>query len=496
MVRKFYITNAIPYVNAPPHLGHALEFVQTDTIARYRRLLGEDVFYLTGADENALKNVLAAEEASVPVKSFVDENTAKFEGLRDVLNLSYDDFIRTSDRERHWQGAQRLWQECEKAGDIYQKDYEGLYCVGCEEFKTEKDLVEGFCPEHKDKPKLVKEKNYFFRLSKYQDKLLDLVESDELKIIPRHRKNEVLSFIKSGLEDFSISRTKGRARGWGIPVPGDESQIIYCWYDALANYITALGYGQEKFEIRNSKFEIYWPADLHVIGKGITRFHAIYWPAMLLSAELEVPKSIFIHGYITVEGQKIGKSLGNVVDPFALVKKYGTDAVRYYLLKAIPPTADGDFSVKYFEEVYNADLANGLGNLVSRVAKLCEESKLKFILSEPRSWVNKNLSLRSRTLLFSQRSKSENEKLEEYKFNGALEAVWKKITELDKFIDNTKPWALEGGELEKALQQPVEGIREVAILLEPFLPETSQKIREQFEGPEIRSSEPLFPRIR
>ena len=495
MARKFYVTNAIPYVNAPPHLGHALEFVQTDTIARYHRLLGEDVYYLTGADENALKNVLAAEEANVPAKSFVDENTTKFEDLRDVLNLSYDDFIRTSDRERHWQGAQKLWQECEKAGDIYQKDYEGLYCVGCEEFKTEKDLVEGFCPEHKDKPQLVRERNYFFRLSKYQNQLQKLIEADELKIIPEHRKNEVSSFIKSGLEDFSISRTKERARGWGIPVPGDESQIIYCWYDALANYVTALGYGLED----DIPFQKYWPADVHVIGKGITRFHAIYWPAMLLSAGLELPKSIFIHGYITIEGQKISKSLGNVIDPFEVVEKYGTDAVRYYLLKAIPPTADGDFSVKYFEEVYNADLANGLGNLVSRVAKLCEKSELEFVLSEPRSWVNKNLSLRSRTLHFSPRSKSKNEKnerLEEYKFNEALEEVWQKISKLDKFIDEEKPWTLGARELEKALNQLVEGIREIAVLLEPFLPETSQKIQEQFLGPEIKSREPLFPRIK
>ncbi len=480
MARKFYVTNAIPYVNAPPHLGHALEFVQTDTIARYHRALGEDVFYLTGADENALKNVLAAEEAGVPVKSFVDENTAKFESLRGILNLSYDNFIRTSDRERHWQGAKKLWRECKKAGDIYQKDYEGLYCVGCEEFKTEKDLVEGFCPEHKDKPQLVKEKNYFFRLSKYQDELLDLVESDELKIIPGHRRNEVLSFIKSGLKDFSISRTKERARGWGIPVPGDESQIIYCWYDALANYVTALGYGQEKFETRNSKFETYWPADVHVIGKGITRFHAIYWPAMLLSAGLEVPKSIFIHGYITIEGQKISKSLGNVIDPYEVVKKYGTDAVRYYLLKAIPPTADGDFSIKYFEEVYNADLANGLGNLVSRVAKLCERSELEFFLSDQRPLLKE----------------TKNEKLEEYKFNEALGEIWKKISKLDKFIDAEKPWKLEGSQLEEALNTLVTGIREIAVLLEPFLPETSQKIREQFQGPKIKAGEPLFPRIK
>lgn len=476
--KKFYITNAIPYVNAPPHLGHALEFVQTDTTARYHRALGEDVFYLTGADENALKNVLAAEEKGVPVQELVDENTAKFEGLKDALNLSYNDFIRTSNRKRHWLGAQKLWRECERAGDIYQKDYEGLYCIGCEEFKTEKDLIGGRCPEHKNELQIVKEKNYFFRLSKYQEQLQSLIESDELKIIPDHRKNEVLSFIKSGLQDFSISRSKERARGWGVPVPGDESQIIYVWFDALANYITALGYGSSDIPSPTSDFRLFWPADVHIIGKGITRFHAIYWPAMLLSAGLELPKSIFIHGYITIEGQKISKSLGNIIDPYEVVEKYGTDAVRYYLLKAIPPTADGDFSIKHFEEVYNADLANGLGNLVSRVAKLCEKSELEFILSDQRSLLNKN------------------EKLEEYKFNEALEVVWKKIAALDKYIDEKKPWELKGRRLKEVLEFPVEEIREIAALLKPFLPETSEKIRRRFAGPEIKSAEPLFLRLK
>ena len=490
MTKKFYITNAIPYVNALPHLGHALEFVQTDTLARYHRLLGEDVFYLSGADENALKNVLAAEEAGVPVEDFVNENTAKFEGLKKVLNLSYDDFVKTSDKKRHWRGAQKLWQECDEAGDIYQKDYEGLYCVGCEEFKTEKDLVDGLCPEHQTRPERVRERNYFFRLSKYQGKLQSLIESDELEIIPESRKNEVLSFIRSGLEDFSISRTRKRAHGWGIPVPGDESQIIYVWFDALANYITALGYGTSDIRDPKSDFRKFWPADLHVIGKGITRFHAVYWPAMLLSAGLELPRSIFIHGYITIEGQKISKSLGNIVDPYDVVKKYGTDAVRYYLLKVIPSTADGDFSIKHFEEVYNADLANGLGNLVSRVARLCEKSEIAFVLNDRRSPARYDTD--SEVSRF----------LNEYKFNEALDLIWKKIKKLDKFIDAEKPWEALNKELriknegtKDVLKRLVEGIREIAVLLEPFLPETSRKIQKQFAGPEIRSSGPLFPRI-
>jgi len=487
MRKKFYVTNAIPYVNAPPHLGHALEFVQTDTIARYHRLLGEDVFYLSGADENALKNVLAAEKKGISVRELVDKNTARFEGLKKALNLSYDSFIRTSE-ERHWKGVQKLWRECDKVGDIYKKDYEGLYCVGCEEFKTEKDLVDGLCPEHQTRPERVRERNYFFRLSKYQSKLQSLIESDELRIIPESRKNEVLSFIRSGLEDFSISRTRKRARGWGIPVPGDESQIIYVWFDALANYITALGYGQSSLQSPASSFQRYWPADLHVIGKGIARFHAVYWPAMLLSAGLELPRSIFIHGYITIEGQKISKSLGNIIDPYKIVEKYGTDAVRYYLLRSIPPTADGDFSIKHFKEVYNADLANGLGNLVSRVAKLCETSEITFVLDDRRSPAKYDTD--------SEVSKF----LNEYKFNEALDLIWKKIKKLDKFIDEEKPWEKLKAKNQKlkakeVLEFLVEGIREVGVLLEPFLPETSWKIQKQFAGPQIRSSEPLFPRI-
>jgi methionyl-tRNA synthetase len=485
MARKFYVTNAIPYVNAPPHLGHALEFVQTDAIARYHRLRGEDVYYLSGADENALKNVLAAEKAGVAVKDFVDGNTTKLEGLKEALNLSYDQFIKTSDKEAHWPGAQKLWIECKKSGDIYEKDYEGLYCIGCEEFKTEKDLLEGCCKEHKVKPERIKERNYFFRLSKYQDKLQNLVESDQLKIVPESRKNEVLSFIRSGLEDFSISRSVKRARGWGIPVPGDSSQVIYVWFDALANYITALGYGQENLKIQNSKFKIYWPADVHVVGKGITRFHAIYWPAMLLSAGLELPKSIFVHGYLTVEGQKISKSLGNVVDPYELTEKYGTDAVRYYLLRAIPPTGDGDFSIKHFEEVYNADLANGLGNSIARVAKLGERSNREFNvnINDPRSPAKFITSSGMASLL------------DDYKFNEALALIWRKISNLDKYVDETKPWKLREDKLKEVLEYPVGEIGEIALLLEPFLPQTAQKIQAQFRGPKIKSGAPLFPRI-
>ncbi len=480
---KFYVTNAIPYVNAPPHIGHALEFIQTDVLARFHRALGEDVFYLSGADENALKNVLAAEAAGVSVADFVRTTTAAYEDLQSVLNLSYDDFILTSDRERHWPGVEKLWRACLASGDIYQKDYEGLYCVGCEEFKTEKDLVEGVCPEHGKPPELVREKNYFFRLSRYQEELEQLIASDSYRIVPETRKNEVLSFVRSGLTDFSISRSKERARGWGIPVPGDESQVIYVWYDALANYITALGYAED-----SGRFQKYWPADAHVVGKGITRFHAVYWPAMLLSAGLALPKTLFVHGYLTAEGQKISKSLGNVIDPSELGKKYGSDTLRYYLLRAFSPFEDGDFSLPRLEETYNADLANGLGNLVSRIASLCEGSTLEFEDYEPT--LGKLLSPELRAIM------------DNFEFHRYLELVWARISALDRFINERKPWELLGGREPKAADRGLQEIlstlvcevRELAVLVAPFIPQAAEKIAKQFGDRRIKLAAPLFPR--
>src|SRR3972149_298201 len=336
---RFYVTTAIPYVNAAPHIGFALEIVQADAIARYHRLIGDDTFFLTGTDENGLKNVQSAEKSGIPVQKFVGQNSQRFEDLRGALNLSFDDFIRTTE-ERHILGAQKLWQACDP-GDIYKNKYRGLYCVGCEQFYTEKELVDGKCPEHGTVPETVEEENYFFKLSKYQNRLEKLIESNELGIVPESRRNEILSFIKGGLEDFSISRSKARAKGWGIPVPGDKNQVIYVWFDALSNYINALGYADD-----GEKFKKYWLENekrTHVIGKGIIRFHAVYWPAMLLSAGIPLPTEIFVHGYLTVDGQKISKSLDNAtasggapqaagaIDTLALADKNGTDHVPYFL---------------------------------------------------------------------------------------------------------------------------------------------------------------------
>jgi len=467
---KFFISTAIDYVNASPHLGHALEKIQADVVARYRRLFGNEVFFLTGTDENSLKNVQAAKKENVSVEKLVEKNSKKFHELKDILNLSFDDFIRTTEK-RHVEGAQKLWSACKK--DIYKKTYSGLYCVGCEEFYKEKELINGFCPEHKVKPEIVKEENYFFRLSKYQNELKKIYQADKIEIIPQSRKNEVLSFINSGLEDICISRSAERAQGWGINVPGDPGQKIWVWFDALSNYLNALDYSKN-----GPKFKKYWPADLHVIGKGILRFHAVYWPAILLSAGLSLPKKIFVHGYLTSGGQKMSKSLGNVVDPVELVKKYGTDPVRYFLLREIPSTEDGDFTYEKFEQRYNSDLAKGLGNLVSRIITLAGRTSF---IPDTGDKFGKELKTEEKY----------KKSLEEFKFSEVLAAIWELISFCDKYIEKERPWE-ESGKQKEIIGDLLFAVNKIAELLEPFLPETSKKILEQLK---TRKSKSLFPRI-
>ncbi len=487
MGKKFYITTAIDYVNGAPHIGHALEKLQADVLARYHRQLGDDVFFLTGTDENAQKNALAAEKVNLPTQEFIEKNVALFKEMLFQLGISNDDFIRTTDRERHWPGVTKLWQECEKAGDIYKKKYKGLYCVGCEAFATEKDLKEGLCPEHLKPPEKISEENYFFRLSKYQKELEKIIASDKLKVVPEIRKNEVLSFIRSGLEDFSVSRPSERMKGWGIPVPGDTSQKCWVWYDALGNYVSALGYG--RYDTRS--FKKYWPADIHVIGKGIVRFHAVYWPAMLVSAGLSLPKMIFVHEYITANGQKMSKSLGNVINPLDLVKKYGKEAVRYFFLREISPFQDGDYSEKKFEERYEADLAKGLGNLVSRVLTLAEKAFPEEITYEASSEFKK---------LFKEIEKEFEAEMKEFKFNEALASIWKLISYSDEYIDKEKPWEKEN---KTVLKNLLASLLQIALLLRPFLPDTADKIFSQLgvkpgEMPKklkIKKAGAMFPRL-
>jgi methionyl-tRNA synthetase len=471
---KFYITCAIPYVNAPPHVGHALEFVQGDVIARYHKLLGDDTLLLSGGDENALKNVQAAQTAGVPVEKFVDENTEKFFQLTRALGCQFDVWQKGSDQKTHFPSSQKLWGLCAK--DIYKKSYEGLYCVGCEAFYAREELNEkGECFEHPGKKlEIVSEENYFFALSKYQKQLVELISTNTLRIVPDFRKNEILSFLKQPLQDISISRTNARAKNWGVPVPGDPTQRMYVWFDALNIYQSGIGFGWD-----DATYKKWWPADVHIIGKGISRFHAVYWPAFLLSAGLKLPKTIFIHGYFTVNGQKMSKTLGNVIDPVALIDTYGADPLRYYFLREIPSSADGDFSERRFKELYNADLANGLGNLVARVAKLAEGIKCQVS------------SVRYQKINSGEYKKA----LEEFRFNDALAAVWEKVKSTDQFVSDKKPWTLKDNELATVLETAIQQIVEIATLLRPFLPETAGKILDQFKGPTITSQKPLFPRL-
>jgi len=487
--KGFYITTAIDYVNAPPHIGHALEKVQTDVLARYHRLLGEEVLFLTGTDENSLKNVRAARREGISVKELVERNSREFYELRDALNLSFNDFIRTTE-ERHQKGVQKLWLACQK--DIYKKSYKGLYCVGCEEFYKESELENGLCPEHKTKPELVEEKNYFLKLSKYQDQLKKIIERDEIKVVPETRKNEILSFINSGLEDICISRSAERAKGWGINVPGDKSQKIWVWFDALSSYINAIGYADNK-----EKLEKWWPADLHVIGKGILRFHAVYWPAILLSAKLSLPKKIFIHGYLTSGAQKISKTLENVISPFELVEKYGTDAVRYFLLREIPSTEDGDFTYEKFEKRYNADLAQGLGNLVVRVLTMVERYCKGRVPKIDKNPDTHPLRIDEKIHNWKKSWKDiDNALITTFQFNEALSSIWKFITEADKHIEENRPWDLakkgKYKELNWVLYGLLDALHQIAWQIYIFLPETALKIAEALRIEKILVKKPRY----
>lgn len=489
MTERFYVTTAIPYVNARPHVGHSLEFVEADVIARSERLRKKDVYFLSGTDENAIKNLQAAEKEGISVEKFVDQNSSAFENLLKSLNISNDQFIRTTEA-RHRAGVQALWRATSK-DDLYKKTYRGLYCVGCEQFYEPEELNEkGECFEHPGKKlEAVEEENYFFKLSKYEGWLRDLIESDRLKIVPEARKNEILAFIKKGLKDFSVSRPIQRTHGWGVSVPDEPHQTMYVWYDALANYITALGYPDTSAEL----FKKYWVKSdvrLHVIGKGISRFHAVYWPAMLQSAGLPVPTMEFVHGYVTTDGQKISKTLGNVIDPLEVIGKYGTDPLRYYLLREIPAYADGDFTFRRLEERYNADLANGLGNFAARVLTLGEQTGSMAVTRVEEKVENK----------IKEEKEIMEGKLGEFKFHESLGAVWDLIKFGDETVNDEKPWAIEDrDEKAKVVFNLVAILDNVAAMLSPFLPETSAKITKSivWEGNRVttKRGEVLFPRL-
>jgi methionyl-tRNA synthetase len=457
-------------VNAKPHLGHVLEWFHADVIARYQRLLGKDVSFTSGADENSLKNVQAAEKAGVTPQAWLDQYSQIFQEAYAFFGISLTGFRRGSDQKLHWPGVQKLWQLCEH--DMYTKEYEGLYCVGCEQFYTPDELIDGKCPEHLTVPETVKEENYFFKLSNYQDEIKRLIETDELRIVSEQFKNEMLGFINQGLDDFSVSRSVERGRGVGVPVPNDPRQVMYVWFDALAIYMTAIGWGYDE-----ELWQKYWPADVHVIGKGINRFHSVYWIGMLLSAGLPIPKGISVHGYITADGQKMSKSLGNVIDPFELVNQYGLEAVRFYLLKEIPAHGDGDFSYDRFKEIYTADLSNGLGNLCSRVAKLCEKAGVGGRVLKP------------------QFEAEYEHLLQDFELDTAAKWIWEQIANADGFLSAQQPWLLTGDEQSKVLVQAVNKILNIALHLQPFMPQTAEQILRHFQQERIMALQPLFPRL-
>ncbi|WP_457641635.1 methionine--tRNA ligase [Persephonella sp.] len=500
--RKFYVTTPIYYVNDVPHLGHAYTTVAADVIARYYRQRGIKTFFLTGTDEHGLKIQKSAEEKGITPKELADKTHLKFKELWKVLNISYDRFIRTTDQD-HIKAVQYIFQKCYENGDIYLSEYESWYCVGCEEFKTETEIKEYDykCPIHLKPCEKVKEESYFFKLSKYQDKLLELYENKPDFIKPEYRRNEVVSFVKQGLKDLSVSRKRDRVK-WGIPVPFDENHTIYVWFDALTNYLTAVGYPPQPNE--------FWPADIHIVGKDILRFHAVYWPAFLMSAGLEIPETVFAHGWWTVEGHKMSKSLGNVVDPFKAAEEYGVDQLRYFLLREVPFGLDGDFSKKAVIGRINSDLANDLGNLISRSLSMINKFKKGVVV---RGSEHTDLEKEYKELYLYTLENFHNH-ISVLEYNKALEIVWEFIDFMNKYIVKTEPWSLNKEDnpcLDTVLYTVADSLLLIVWLLTPFMPEKMRTALEYLglenlpqepkpfsfpEGIKIKKKiKPLFPRL-
>lgn len=512
----YYVMTSIPYVNGWPHIGFALEAVQSDTLARHHRLLGHDTRFLSGTDENALTVVQAAEIAGEDITTLVERNAEAFRAIQEPLEVYYDDFIRTATDPRHFPGAQKLWRKCAEAGDIYKRHYQGQYCIKCERFYRAEELVDGLCPIHGTVPETVDEENYFFRLSKYQDQLRELIENNTLLVQPEHRREEMLSFIDSGLEDFSISRRSLRGRGWGVPVPDDPDQVMYVWVDALSNYITALDYATD-----GELYDRYWRNSdqrVHVIGKDIIRFHVVYWPAILLSAGEPLPTTVNVHEFLLVDGEKMSKSRGNTLDPRELVSLYGNDSLRYWYLREMTRSGDGSFSRDRLIARYNEDLANDLGNLVNRSIGMLQryrqgvvptvDGDRRGVLQD----VAKNIPARIDTAL------------DRFDFRQAIAAAWELVTTANKYIDDQKPWVIAkaarngdeaaNAQLDVVLADLVETIRLLAVHLTPFIPqgagriatqvgftvtpgeaESSREWTDALAGATLPKAAPVFPRI-
>ena len=466
---KFYITSPIFYPNGELHIGHAYTMIMCDIFTRFHKLMGEHTYFLTGADENSNKIDRTAVARGVEVNPFLDEMSDKFKKLYEDIGASYDQFIRTSDEKKHWPGAIKMWNKLVEAGDIYKSAYKGYYCPECEAFYTEKDLFEGKCPLHHIVPQVIEEENYFFKLSRFNAPIKAAIESGELEIMPVARKNEILSLLNSGLQDVSFSRP-AKTLGRGIPVPGDETQIIYVWCDALVNYISALGYGsgdgEGNTEGDGKLFTEFWPADVHVIGKDILRFHAAIWPGMLLSAGLPLPKRILVHGLIMSGGKKMSKSIGNTIAPETILSEYGREAFRYYFARHIPIFDDGEMTMEIFHDSYNAGLANGIGNLTNRIMKMAE--------TYLRRAVDVSTLARDKTL-----PEDYVTAFERFDINCATDIIWREIAAMDGLIQETQPFKLVKENPEKGEQiihDLVLRLYTIGRMLTPILPETAEKI--------------------
>jgi methionyl-tRNA synthetase len=463
---RYFLTTAIDYVNSRPHLGTAYEKITADVIARYHRLKGDDTWFLMGNDEHSQNVFKRAQEQGKDPLAYCDEMEQAFRDTWRGLNVSYDDFIRTTDRRRHFPAVQAMAQACLDNGDIYEGLYEGHYCVGCEEFKPEKDLVDGLCPIHKTRPEWIREKNWFFRLSKYQQPLLDLYARQPSFIEPESRRNEILRLVEGGLEDISMSRA---GQSWGVPLPFDPASVVYVWFDALINYAAAVGYGWDM-----ERFQRDWPASLHIVGKDITRFHCVFWPAMLMSAKQPLPGQVFGHGWVFFKGERMSKSLGNIVDPLDAAKRFGPDPLRLYLTKEVPYGADGDFTWERFEEKYNADLANNLGNLVNRVASMTERYRRgRLPASAPRGSALPGLA---ESALSTYR-----EAMDRHALHEAVAAAFRLVSATNEFVASSQPWALakdpaREADLDGVLYDAAEAVRVAAVLLQPIMPDSAAEI--------------------
>lgn len=478
-MKKFYLTTPIYYVNGRPHIGHVYTAIAADVVARSQRARGSDVLFSTGVDENSQKNVEAARGAGKDTQAYVDEMAVLWQETFRTIGLSHDVFIRTTSPQ-HSTAVKKVISLIESQGDIYLGDYQGKYCLGCEAFVAEKDLVDGLCPDHHTKPQMIKEKNYFFRLSKYRTALQEHFASHPSFLEPASARNKVLDYINNELADISISR---QAQAWGIPLPQDPTHAVYVWFDALINYLTVTGYPSDQ-----AKYKRYWPANLHLIGKDIIKFHAAIWPAMLLSAKLPLPERIFAHGFFTINGQKVSKSLGNAIDPLGLLPEYPIDSIRYYLLRDIPFGADGDFSSQRLHDRHNADLANGLGNLLARVLKMVE--------TVAPSLTSSNAPTPSWAAGLQEKVTSAIDTLA---FDKALQKIWEVIAQADQLVEKEKPWQHAQGpgqpHAQATLHTLLGALKEIGVALEPLLPGTSQRIKTSLATTPLRKPlEPLFIR--